>query len=283
VLSLRDLQTSFFRSIAASPGPSAAETFDTALLQVVDGRAPLGAADRLDIYAQMYWARLHDVLLEDFPRVATILGSERFGAAVRAYLARNPSRHPSVRHVGGSFAQFLAETPDQELPFVADLARLEWARLAAFDAPNVQPLRLDDLRAVAPEEWPFLTFRLVPAVQLLHSAWPVHELWAAGGAGGAPVDVRPSRTAVRVWRERFLVYQATMDIEEQLALGRVVCGEPFASVCAALGSVMSAEEAAGEAARLLLRWIEDGILAGEGSTRAWEAPSPCDGRGDGSS
>ncbi|MFN8544499.1 MAG: DNA-binding domain-containing protein [Candidatus Binatia bacterium] len=262
MLALHDLQTSFFRSIAASPGPSASEEFDPALVRVVEGRGPLGPVDRLDIYAQMYWARLHDVLSEDFPRVAAILGAERFDAVVRTYLARNPSLHPSVRHVGERFAAFLALGPEIEgLPFLADLARLEWARLAVFDAPDAQRLRVDDLGAVALPEWPRLIFRLVPAVQLLHSAWPVHELWAAAEEGGPPEGVRPTRTSLRVWRDGFMVYQASMGVEEHLALGRVICGEPFASVCAALESVVGSEEAVREAAQLLLRWIEDGILA----------------------
>lgn len=263
MLALRDLQMRFFRSIATAPGPSASDGFDPALVQIVQGRGRQRPAERLDIYAQMYWARLHDVLLEDFPRVAAILGPERFGAVVRAYLARNPSLHPSVRHVGERFAEFLARAPEIEgLPFLADLARLEWARLAVFDAPDAQPLRVEDLRAVAPAEWPGLTFRLVPAVQLLHSAWPVHELWTAAEEGGPPERVRPAETSIRVWRDGFMVYQASMDEREQLALARVVRGEPFAGVCAALESVASAEEAAREAAQLLLRWIEDGILAG---------------------
>jgi hypothetical protein len=257
------LQASFFRSIAVSPGPSASEDFDPALVRAVEERGPLGSTDRLDIYAQMYWARLHDVLCEDFPGVATILGAERFGVVVCAYLARNPSTHPSVRHVGRGFAEFLAGALEIDgLPFLADLARLEWARLAVFDAPDAQPLRVEDLRAVAPPEWPGLTFRLVPAVQLLRSAWPVHELWTAAEESEAPEHVRPAATSIRVWRDGFMVYQASMDAREQLALARLVRGEPFASVCAALEALMSPEEAAREAAQLLLRWIEDGILAG---------------------
>lgn len=269
MLALGDLQASFFRSIAASPGPSASECFDPALLKIVEmakvvgRRGRLGPAGRLDIYAQMYWARLHDVLLEDFPRVAAILGAERFRAVVCAYLARNPSVQPSVRHIGDRFAEFLVTTSESAaLPFLADLARLEWARLAVFDAPDAQPLGAEHLRAVAPGDWPGLIFRLVPAVEFLHSAWPVHALWATA-EGGLPEGVEPAETAVRVWREGFMVYQASMDAREQLALARVVSGEPFAGVCSALEPVTSSpEDAAREAAQLVLRWVEDGILAG---------------------
>jgi hypothetical protein len=268
VLALRDLQASFFDSIAVSPGPAASQRFDPALLeivevaQVVGGRGRLGPTSRLDIYAQMYWARLYDVLREDFPRVAAILGAERFRAIACAYLAQNPSAHPSVRHVGDRFAEFLARPPESvEVPFLADLARLEWARLAVFDAPDAPPLHADALRRIAPGDWPSLTFRLVPAVECLQSAWPVHELWAAA-EGGLPEGVQRAETAVRVWRDGFMVYQSSMDAREQRALACVVGGEPFAAVCSALEAVTSRpEEAAREAAELVLRWVEDGILA----------------------
>jgi hypothetical protein len=262
VLALRDLQARFFRSLAAAPGPAASRRFDPALLGHLDGRGGQGPADRLDVYAQMYWARLVDVLREDFPRVAAILGADRFGAAARAYLARHPSIHPSVRHVGDRFAAFLAGWPEAERwPFLADLARLEWFRLAVFDAADVNPLRVDDLRALAPEAWPGLTFRPVPAVRLLRSRWPLHELWAAD-AESPREPVRPARTELRVWRSGFAVYQARMDARESRALASVAAGKPFAATCAVLVRLVgNAEEAAREAGRLVLRWVEDGILA----------------------
>ena len=55
-----------------------------------------------------------------------------------------------------------------------------------------------------------------------------------------------------------------MDAAERLALERVLAGESFAAVCEALESKMSPENAPREAAQLLLRWTEDGILARAG-------------------
>lgn len=262
MLALRDVQARFFRSIAAAPGPAASEGFDPALVDLVEARGRLGPADRLDVYAQMYWARLHDVLGEDFPRVASLLGPERFADAACAYLARHPSTCPSVRHVGRGFADFLAAAPEAAgMPFLADLARLEWARLEVFDAPDAEPLGVEDLRQVAPADWPRLTLRLVPAVVLLRSAWRIHDLWAAVEKDGPDATARRERTDLRVWRSGFVVYHASTDAAERLALGRVARGEPFAAVCAALERTMRPEEAVSEAAELVLRWVEDGILA----------------------
>ncbi|HKA55140.1 MAG TPA: DNA-binding domain-containing protein [Candidatus Binatia bacterium] len=259
MLSLRELQADFLRAIARTPGGENAG-FAPRLVQMVEGRGKLGPEQRINIYAQMYYARLLEVLREDFPRVAAVVGCERFTAVVRAYLARHPSTHPSLRHLGRHFAEFLTTRPEiATFPFLGDLARLEWARVEVFDAPDAEPLRLAHLQALSADEWPDLRFHLIPAFQVMHSNWPVHEIWAAA-AEGTPNATRRGDTAVRVWRDGFAVYHAGMDAIEQAALAGVRAGESFAAVCAALTSVVPAEEAASVMGSLLLRWIEDGIL-----------------------
>src|SRR5262249_24825641 len=224
VPSLPELQTRFFRSIAEAPGPAASDSFDPLLLELVRGRE-LSAAMRLDIYAQMYWARLLDVLREDFSRVAACLGPERFTDIALGYLARNRSTHASVRHAGARFAEFIAsDAAARSCPFLPDLARLEWARLEVFDAPDAEPLRVAQLQAIPPAGWPALTFKLIPAVRLLRSAWPVQEIWAAAGDRGLCEPIRPAQTHLRIWRDGLTVYQASMDPIERLALERVLVG-----------------------------------------------------------
>jgi hypothetical protein len=261
MLPLRDLQARFLRSLSAAPGPSVSQGFDPALLALVEERGALGPAGRLDVYAQMYWARLTDVLHDDFPRVAAILGPERFAALACAYLTRHPSTHPSVRWLGGEFADFLAgHGPVEGLPFLADLARLEWARRAVFDAADAVPLRVDELRAIPPSVWPSLTFHLVPAVRVLRLAWPVHELCAADDPTAAAAAMHPTEAVLRVWRDGFAVYQARADPVERVALEQLLAGAPFAAMCGRLEAILSPSETAREAAGLILRWVEDGLL-----------------------
>ncbi|MBI3801591.1 MAG: putative DNA-binding domain-containing protein [Deltaproteobacteria bacterium] len=265
MLSLRELQTSFFHSIASVPGGGSGN-FAPKLVQVVEGRGQLGPEERINIYAQMYCARLVEVLREDFPRVAAVLGCERFERVVRTYLARHPSTHPSLRYLGRHFAAFLETWSEVvSLPFLSDLARLEWAREEVFDALDAESLRIEHLHAFSPDEWPGLRFQLIPAFQLLQSEWPVPEIWAAA-AEETPTErgwERREKTAVRIWREGFAVYHSRMDATEQAALAAVRAGEPFAGICAALESLVPTEEAAPVMGSLLLRWLEDGILSAD--------------------
>jgi len=238
---LRDLQAAFWLSIATRPGEGAPEA---ELLRVVPG-GRLAPPDRVAVYAGMYVWRLVEALAEDFPKVAEALGRDRFADVVRAYLARHPSTEPSVRHLGRALPAFLAGA---EPSWLADLARLEWARLDIFDAPDALPVTVDDLRGVSPNDWPELRLAPVPALARLVAEWPVHDLWSQPSRPVAPV-----RTALRVWRDGFLVYQAPMDAVEEAALGHLLAADPFAALCETVGDPA-------DAASLLLRWIADGIV-----------------------
>jgi hypothetical protein len=237
---LRDVQRAFWHALTGG-GP------DVVLAGVV------ASPERIEIYTGMYVARLVDALAEDFPKVAAALGRRTFGELARAYLARHPSSAPSIRHVGAALPGFV---DGREPAWLGDLARLEWTRLEVFDAPDAGPVALADLQRVPADDWPALRFAVVPACVRLVTAWPVHRLWT-----DATAPLRPERTALRVWRDGFVVYQAPMEAAEDEAFGRLAAGRPFEAVCEAFDDPA-------DAAAQLLRWLEDGIVA-----RAWTDPT----------
>lgn len=247
---LRDVQAGFWRSLHTGDA-------DPALVRAVLPSASLEAAARVGVYQEMYVWRLHEVLREDFPKTHAALGDD-FEAVVRGYLVRHPSTHPSVRHLGARFADFLeTDAATRARPWLADLARLERARVDAFDAPDATPIRSSDLAGVAPEGWAGLRFALVPAIDVVRSRWPVHEAWSDPSLAVAP---RP--TAVRVWRQDFTVFHGAMDAVEEVAFAALRTGEAFGAICDAVAAQVGDAGAAAEAGALLVRWIEDGLIAG---------------------
>jgi hypothetical protein len=258
MLSLRELQ---LRMAAAISGEASARVLDPGLLALVSDRGELAPAQRLDVYADMYRTRLVDVLREDFPRVAALLGDTEFRAQAHRYLTRHPSTHPSVRYVGGRFADFIAG--DARLPpFLGDLARLEWARVAVFDAADAEPLRLSDLEALAVSDWPTLRLRSIAACLVIDCAWPAHEIWAGAedAASSGASAIRPEPTTIRVWREGGSVSHAAMGALERRVFPLLERGEPFALLCAAAEDGLEPEAAARAVGGLLMRWLEDGLL-----------------------
>ena len=252
--SLRELQALVWRAIAATPGTLAP---DAALLAVTEPSETLDARARLSVYADAYFWRLRDALAENFPRLAAILGPDRFEDLARTYLTNHPSEDPSVRNVGGQLAAMIVGRRDLP-PWLADLARLEWTRLEVFDAPDAGVLVADDLRAVPPDSWPGLRFTPVPSLALLRADRPVHEAWTSLDAP----DLQRHPTVLRVWRARDgRVFHAPMDPRAADALSRLIEGQSFAEICAAFAD-LPPHEAGREAIALLARWLEDGIIGG---------------------
>jgi len=251
VANLRELQGLFWRSLTDEPG-----AFAPQLVEVVLPSSTLDSTAHVQVYADAYSSRLLEVLREDFPRLSAVLGRDGFEEIARDYLKRHPSEHPSVRHLGRAMAAFLERRTDLP-PCLPDLARLEWARIEVFDAPDVEPLTIDALRTVRTEDWPHLYLVPIPALQIVRASWPVDELWA----GADPAGLTPASTAIRVWRGTDeAAFHAAMDARATEALRRLMAGAPFVVVCDAFADRPPAA-AAEEMTALLARWVEDGIIA----------------------
>jgi hypothetical protein len=259
------------------------------------GDAGLPASERLDIYANMYFFRLHDCLREDFPRTAAWLGGDRFHNLATDFLLAHPSSHPSLRFLGVPLPAFIAGHPlAGEYPGLADMARLEWNRADIFDAADAPALTRERLATLPQEKVGDGRLRLIPAFRLLRMEYDIAPLWrrlekdaggetagsqgsgnaapdvgdAADEAGhghrcepGAPGDAaRRKPTAVRIWRNGFIVYHKRMDDDEALCLEGALAGEPLARLCQRLAAGRSVARATARVGRILQGWLDDGIL-----------------------
>jgi hypothetical protein len=211
-----------------------------------DGRR--SALGRLDIYANMYFFRLLEILKADHPAVAAALGDERFHNLATDYLQAHPSRDPSVRYVS-------RHLPSQLDGWLKELALLEQARLDVFDAAEATLWTLDDLRQHP--DLASLPLALAPATRRLQCRFAVDQCWdqADEGRPVEPPDEAP-RTFL-VWRHEVSVFHRVLEADEAPLLG---CGT-FGLVCEALAASQAPEEAAARAFALLARWVGDGILA----------------------
>lgn len=250
---LWQIEAWFWRSIAGEPGEY---DFEPDLVAGVEPSRTLDPSGRLEVYADAYFLRLRDVLAEDFPQVARLLGGEAFDALVRHYLKAHPSTEPSVRHLGRAMAEFIRGHSDMPA-WLADLAALEWARVNAFDAPDDSPLDIAELAQIDPAEWPQMRMAPVRSLEVVTAEWPVHRLWAEE----APEVLERVPTSIRVWRRAdFHVRHAPMDQREAAAVSRLLKGSTFAEICQVFED-LDERQGAEQAGALLLRWLEDGIIA----------------------
>jgi len=272
---LANTQTLFWRLISAPEGVDAAlavlpdreRALPGGIEAWVRGDERLAAVERLEVYARMYFFRLLDCLAGDFPSVHAVVGHENFHVLVRDYLERHPSTSRSIRALGRSFAPFLdAHALGAEHPFVADLARFEWALLEAFDARDAAPLAPERLKSLPMEQWPGLRLSLTPSLRIVEASAPVQEVWAAVTGGQPPPKVASQPTVIRVWREELRVFHRVIAHVELAALRAIEQGTNFAAACDAASALVGEQEAPLEMARLLERWLGDQLLVGAESS-----------------
>ena len=227
----------------------------------LNARGALGAVPRLDIYADMYFYRLLEVLQGDYAKVAAVVGEAAFHNLITDYLLAHPSTSPSIRDAGNRLPGFLkTHALSQRYAFLSDLALLEWARVEVFDRENVEVLTAQDLEALPPGEWGTLPLRAVPALRVLDLQFAAQEIFAAldRGEAAAP-EVRP--LSLLVWRRRIQIWMrpALPGEEQPLALIRAGC--TFAQLCEELRrSTATDERAARHAFELLSGWLDAGLL-----------------------
>jgi hypothetical protein len=157
---------------------------------------------RFNIYRNNTFASLTATLLSVFPVTASLLGDGYFRFVAAGFIKGNAPTEPRLVRYGANFAGFLGRLDDlRSMPFVADVARLEWLIAEALDAPLAQPRLLAELTARDAATMPEV--RLQPSLRLLFARWPALDIWSAHQPGGdldslARVRRQPERIAL--WR-----------------------------------------------------------------------------------
>ncbi|WP_018268514.1 HvfC/BufC N-terminal domain-containing protein [Methylosinus sp. LW4] len=149
------------------------------------------AADRFEVYRNSVVGGLVRALAARFPAVVRLVGEEFFAAMAREFLLLRPPKSAVLLEYGEDFADFVAGfAPVSELPYLADVARLEDARVRAYHAADREPLSPQALASVAHDRLAELTFEIHPSAYVLRSDHPMVTIWAmnAGEAEAAPLE-----------------------------------------------------------------------------------------------
>jgi hypothetical protein len=229
-----------------------AVTVGEASLDDAEGLVVGDAATRMGVYRHAYFARIAGVLAKDYPKLRTLVGEAAFDAWVPPYLRAHPPHDFSLREVGAHLAAFVAE------PLHRDLARLERARVEAFDGPDGAVLTRDAVAALPPEEFPSLRLRLVPTAILVELTTNADDVWDAIEQARDVPALATTERAVAVWRRDLAVVHRTLEPDEAGALRDVASGATFTRVCDRLAG---AADPGARAVELLLRWIDAELLS----------------------
>lgn len=175
MLGLRDLQAAFAAHLGGEDGPGLADAVmgDT-----------ISAAARLRVHRHHVAESLAAALAATYSTVEAIVGEDFFRTMAKAFAATDLPRQPVLAEYGGAFPAFVAGYgPATSMPYLADMARLDWALNLAFHAPWRDRLSVSDLADLPPEGLLASRVFLAPGSALIRSAYPIDRIWHASRPG----------------------------------------------------------------------------------------------------
>jgi len=149
------------------------------------------SARRFAVYRNNVVAGLGKALKSRFPVVEKIVGEEFFAAMARVFVKEQPPRSPLLATYGDDFPAFIAAfEPARELPYLADVARLEAARTRAYHAADATPVGADHFATLDADTVGDTRIEMHPSTEIVRSAYPIVTIWAmnSGERELAPIE-----------------------------------------------------------------------------------------------
>lgn len=134
------------------------------------------SARGLQAYRAAAGALAERALAAAYPTLQQLIGEASFAGLARTFWQRHPPTDGDIARWGAELARFIAhsETLADE-PYLADLARLEWALHEAGTAADTDAPQ--GLQRLADEDPAALTLQLVPGTALIVSRHPIVTIW----------------------------------------------------------------------------------------------------------
>lgn len=261
-------------------GRFAAALLDPAMAVPAGLQAPDGGAcpQRFAVYRNNVMAGLLDCLRAVFPAVRRLVGDAFFDAMAAAFARFEPPRSPVLTEYGDGFAAFIAGFPAARgIPYLADVARLEWAWTEAYHAAEAEPLTAAALVGIDPDRVAETRLLLHPSLRLVRATSPALTIWRmnCGECAMAPVDVTVTEDALVVRPEALVEVRALPQgagefIDALLAGGTIgaatmaaLTADPAFDLAAALVGMIEAGAVVGWQT-LAMTWHHDAGATGPG-------------------
>ncbi len=191
--SLSDLQREFCDLLRTSDPPPR-DLMDELL---DDGTA----RERFNVYRNNFIVLNGDALADMYPTIKRLVGDEAFRSLANLYVRRHPPATRTLLLYGDRFPRFLESIPElSQLPYLSDVARLEFGWTRAYHAPDAQMLDRDEVASISPETFARFGLEPHPSMHCIGSDYPLYRIWAANQEDGSEetisLDSGPSHIVI---------------------------------------------------------------------------------------
>ncbi len=233
-------------------------------LSFLNPQAGVPGCERMRVYADGYVARLHEALCEVFEAVRFVIGEQRFFTLSSAYAKAYPSHDYNLSLAGRHFPAFAGADPlAASLPFIGNLAALEWRVCLAFRASLQPPLDPEKLATIPADSWDRLRFHFQPDTVVVASDWPIVDIWAARKQPreGVAISVEGRPQRALVYRSGLEVRCEPVELVQAELLAGLLAGKSLGEAWEN-ALAQSAEPAEGpDVGAWFTRWMRQGLIA----------------------
>ncbi|WP_028100524.1 MNIO family bufferin maturase [Pseudoduganella violaceinigra] len=230
------------------------QAFSDALFSpCAEAALPLKHSERFALYRGNLTSTWNKALAAAYPVIAQLLGAEFFAALAREYGRAHPSESGDLNRFGAHFEPFLRQFEHvQDLPYLPDMARLEWQLHRIHYAVQKDALQAQD---IDPQTVEAQSFAWQATAQLFESEWAVAPLWLAHQGAPFPEKMNePSRALLS--RPQWTAQVTPLQAPDYIALKTLQEGKPLG---AALDAAFALDEHFNVAASLQ-QWLQQQIL-----------------------
>jgi hypothetical protein len=215
------------------------------LNSVIAPSQSLSSAERLEIYARAYYARLIECLRAEYPMLLRAIGEDLFDQFAIDFLQRYPSTSYTLSHLGTKFPHYLREVrpsageADAWPDFLIDLAELERLYSDVFDGPGIEkiaPLNATALQGLSAEQWAKTRLTPAPCLRLVSLDYPVHTYYRRLKKNEEARPPAKRTTLLAITRRDYVVRPLELDVTECGLLSALVDGQLLGEAISEIGS-----------------------------------------------
>lgn len=187
------------------------------------------------IYRNSILSRFQKALREIYPVCHKLVGAEFFSAMAAEFILQTPSTSPDLNTYGACFNTFIADFPPAKIvPYLADVATLEWAWHRLYGAPDSQQLNFEKLAARSAIHGEDICFYLPERSTLLQSPYPIDQIWAINQEDDKNTVITLSENQTYyffVWHQQHVFHITPLNVVEWQLLSWFQQALPFGNIC----------------------------------------------------
>ncbi len=216
----------------------------------------LESPDSVIIYKNSINAQLIKTLKAIYPVCLKLVGENFLNYTAEKYIKKYPSKSPDLGEYGDKFSDFLAAfEPIKQLPYLPDVAHLEWSYHQVFNGKQENNLDITKLAKIPPEAWNKLIFNLPENHVLLESFYPINRIWEVNQPeyeGDDTIHLDNKKIYIFLRRKDYQISLELPNEKEWELLQLLAKSQPLETICDQLGNQIE----------LLLEFVQKGWITG---------------------